>query len=231
MEDWKHSGHQLALTNVDNGGRTVPDVVSLGPNEESPERPFTAIHLTDRDVSILLDLLADIRSVLSEVDAGTRAVEPYQKLAWKVDGLTHRLLICDEERLRNRTETCVVGFFGERRTGLDPSPLEEANTAIVAEFAKYPGILSYSSVELPGGHWANLVLHDDPIDREYWRRSELHAQAVKLLSPVHYKNVRIHNARLTEGLTASPNIVVERTKYYDYEGGTEWRAQRELVPA
>ncbi len=213
-----------------NGG-TVPETISLGPGEEAPGRPFTAVDLIERDVGILLEILADVRGVLREVDAGTRSVEPYDKLSWKVDGLTHRLIICDESRLRYRDRTCAVGFFGERVTDVDPAPLEEANTEIVAEFTKYPGILSYSSVELPDGKWANLVLHDDPVDREYWRRSELHAEAVRVLSPVHYRNVRIHNAELTDALTDSPNFILERTKYYDFEGGVEWRAQRELIPA
>lgn len=206
-----------------------PDTIALGPTEEAPGRPFTAVDLIERDVSVLMTLIADVRGVLQEVDAGNRSIEPYEKMAWKVDGLTHRLLICDEYRLRHREETCVVGFFGERRTELDPQPLEEANTAVVAEFTKYPGILSYSSMELPGERWANLVLHDDPIDREYWRKSETHAQAVKRLSPIHYRNVRIHNARLTDALTESPSLAVERTKYYDFEGESEWRAVRELV--
>ncbi len=207
----------------------MPYTVALGPREEVPGRAFTAVDLVDRDVSILLELLADVRGVLREADAGIRTVEPYQRMHWKVDGLTHRLIICDEPKLRFRDETCVVGFFGLRRTDVDPAPLEEANAALVAEFPEYPGILSYSSVELPGGHWANLVLHDDPVDREYWRRSERHQNAVATLSPLHYRNVRIHNARLTDGLTDSPKIIVERTKYYDFEGGVEWRAQRELA--
>ena len=211
-----------------NGG-VVPETIALGPNEEAPGRPFTAVDLIERDIATLLELLADVRSVLREVDAGTRAIEPYQRMAWKVDDLTHRLIICNEAKLRYRDRTSAVGFFGERRTQVDPAPLEEANTAIVAEFAEYPGILSYSSVELPGGKWANLVLHDSPVDREYWRGSELHSRAVQVLSPVHYRNVRIHNAELTDALTDSPNFVLERTKYYDFEGGAEWRAQRELV--
>jgi hypothetical protein len=212
-------------------GETVPETIALGPKEEAPGRPFTAVDLIERDVGILLELLADVRGVLREIDAGIRMIEPYQRLAWRVDGLTHRLIICDEPKLRFRDRTCAVGFFGERTKGIDPGPLEEANTAIVAEFDDYPGILSYSSVELAGGRWANLVLHDDPVDREYWRQSELHAEAVRDLSPVHYRNVRIHNAELTDALTDSPNFVLERTKYYDFEGGSEWRAQRELVPA
>lgn len=209
----------------------MPKTVALGPMEEAPGRPFTSVDLIERDLGILLKLLADVRGVLREVDAGVRELEPYQRLAWKVDDLTHRLIVCDEDRLRYRERTCVVGFFGERRVDQDPSPLEEANSAIVSEFAHYPGILSYSSVELARGHWANLVLHDDPVDREYWRQSALHAEAVRLLSPLHYRNVRIHNAELTDGLTDSPRLVLERTKYYDFDGAVEWRAQRELVPA
>lgn len=209
----------------------MPETIALGPMEEAPGRPFTSVDLIERDMEILLQLLADVRGVLREVDSGTRRLEPYQRLAWKVDDLTHRLIICDEDRLRFRDRTCVVGFFGERQVDRDPSPLEEANSAIVSEFTAYPGILSYSSVELATGRWANLVLHDDPVDRDYWMQSELHAEAVRRLSPVHYRNVRIHNAELTDGLTDTPSLVLERTKYYDFEGGIEWRAQRELIPA
>lgn len=207
----------------------MPETKALGPTEEAPGRPFTSVDLIPRDRDTLFQLLADVRGVLREVDAGIRVLEPYQKLAWKVDDLTHRLIICNEDRLRHRDRTCVVGFFGERRLKQDPTPLEEANSAIVGEFTRYPGILSYGSVELDKGRWANLVLHDDPVDREYWRQSELHAEAVRLLSPIHYRNVRIHNAELTDGLTDDPKLVLERTKYYDFEGGTEWRAERELI--
>lgn len=212
-------------------GEIVPDPIFLGPEEEAPGRPFTAVGLIERDMKTLLELLADVRGVLREADTGNRTIESYQRMAWKVDGLTHRLIICDEPKLRYRDRTCVVGFFGERRPGVDPAPLEEANSAIVTEFTRYPGILSYSSVELPSGKWANLVLHDDPVDREYWRQSEMHAKAAEVLSPLHYKNVRIHNAELTDGLTDRPQLVLERTKYYDFEGDTMWRAQRELIPA
>ncbi len=207
----------------------MPETIPLGPREEAPGRPFTSADLIPRDLKTLLELVADVRGVLREADSGTRDLRPYQQLAWKIDDLTHRLIICDEDRLRYRDRTCVVGFFGERRVDRDPSPLEEANSAIVAQFTEYPGILSYSSVELARGHWANLVLHDDPIDREHWRGSELHAEAARLLSPVHYRNVRIHNAELTDGLTDSPKLILERTKYFDFEGGVEWRAERELI--
>lgn len=206
----------------------TPTPVALGPTETAPGRPFTAVENTSRDVSILYEILGDLLGALAEKDAGRRTIEPFQRLSWKIKGLTHRVLITDEGRLRDHERLCVVGFFGEK-TDADPAPLDKANTEVVAEFGSYPGILSYSSMQIPGGQWGNLVLHDDPIDREYWSRSELHADAVRTLAPIHYKCVRIHNAELVGGAAAGSEIVVLRTKYFDYTGETEWRAERELT--
>jgi len=207
----------------------VPGLVSLGPSEVVEGRPFTAVEMTRRDLAVLHSVLADVRSVVVEVEEGSTKLEPYQKLAWRVGGMTHRLLICDVERIQAHQSLCVVGFFAERRTEVDIWPLEDANSEIVNEFSKYPGILSYGSLELPNGHWANMVLHDDPIDTQFWRTSEMHSRAVETLSPRHYFNVRIHNGRLTSGLFNRPEIVIERTKYFDYTGPSQWRAERTLV--
>ena len=187
--------------------------------------------MTARDLGILQGILADVRSVVVEVEEGTRRLEPYQKLAWKVGGLTHRLLICDVDRLRSHPGLCVVGFFGDKRADTDGRELDEANSRIVSEFHKYPGILAYASVELPEGHWANMVLHDDPVDVQFWRTSEMHQRAVETLSPEHYNNIRLHNGRLTSGVFDRPQIVIRKTKYYDYSGDEQWRAERTLVTA
>jgi hypothetical protein len=208
----------------------VPDTVTLGPQDTIRGRPFTAVENTATDLEILHAMLADVRSVVVEVEEGVREVAPYQKLAWKANGMTHRLLICDVDRLRAHPGLCVVGFFAERRTNIDMWPLEEANSEIVTEFAHYPGILSYCSVELENEHWGNLVLHDDPVDTEFWRKSRMHQRAVETLSPHHYYNVRIHNGRLTAGVFDRPSVRIHKTKYFDYSGPTEWRAERALPP-
>ena len=207
----------------------VPGTVTLGPREIVRGRPFTAVEMTVRDLGILHGILTDVRSIVVEVEEGDRKLEPYQKLAWRVGGLTHRLLVCDVERLRAHGGLCVVGFFGDRRPNMDGWLLEEANTEIVAEFYKYPGILAYASVELPDGLWANMVLHDDPVDVDFWRTSEMHARAVEMLSPEHYFNVRIHNGTLTSGLFERPQIVIRKTKYFDYSGTAVWRAERTIA--
>lgn len=207
----------------------LPGTVALGVDEIVADRPFTRVEMTDRDLVILHSILTDVREVVVEVEEGIRDVAPYQKLAWRVDGLTHRLLLCDIDRVRAHPGLCVVGFFADRREDVDVWPLEEANSEIVTEFVDYPGILAYASVELTRGHWANMVLHDDPVDTSFWRKSRMHAQAVETLSPKHYFNVRIHNGRLTSGIFDAPTIEIQRTKYFDYSGSVEWRAERELI--
>jgi hypothetical protein len=203
--------------------------VALGVQEMVEGRPFTAVEMTGRDLAVLHSILGDVRQIVVEVDEGVREVAAYQKLAWRVGGLTHRLILCDVERVRAHQGLYVVGFFAERREDMDVWALEEANSEIVAEFVKYPGILAYASLELANGRWANMVLHDDPVDTSFWRQSQMHARAVETLSPRHYFNVRIHNGRLTAGIFERPSIEIHRTKYFDYSGATEWRAERELV--
>lgn len=201
--------------------------VTLGLLDTVEGRPFTAPGETERDLAILRTILAGIRDAV--VHAPIEELVPYQRVIWRLGELTHRLVICDRDRLAAHPRLCVVGFFGQRRPGVDITPLEEANSAIVAEFTEYPGILTYSSMELRGGNWANMVLHDDPIDTEYWRRSELHAQAVRMLSPRHYRSVRIHNAVLSAPLSENPAIELLRTKYYAWDAGEMWRAVRPVA--
>lgn len=201
--------------------------VLLGPDEEIAERPFTAVAYIAADSAVLSGMVSDVRRVLHEIDVGRRKpLKPYRKMAWRQRGRSRRLLVSDEARLRSHPAPNLVGFFGERDIGLDITPLEEANTAIVASFADHPGILSYGSVEVGEGHWANLVLHEFPEDRELWRQNLLHAEVVKVLSPVHYQNVRIYNGVLSGPLGSAPTVILHRTKYYDYTGPSPWRAER-----
>jgi hypothetical protein len=173
-------------------------------------------------------MLEDLRALLARMATGDVAVIPYQSNEWLVHGLKRRVIVANAMGLYNRRTVCVVGFFGERHPEQDHAPLEEANAEIVLEFRNFPGILSYSSMELPDGNWANLVLHDIPEVREYWRASERHARAAKELSPKYYQTVRIHNGTLAGGIMSRRTIAIERTKYWDYRSPKVWHAVREL---
>ena len=192
-------------------------------------RPFTSPGLYPRDLATLGYMLEDLRGHLVRMDAGNFTIVPYAPIEWVVQGLKRRMLLCDPMSLHDRTSAQLVGFFGERHPDRDGSPLEEANFEIVLEFQKYPGILSYSSMELADGNWANLVLHNVAEDRETWRASEAHARAARELSPIFYRTVRIHNGSLPDGVMGNRSIVVERTKYWDFGSAKVWHAVRELT--
>lgn len=200
----------------------------LAAGQSVTRRPFTSVGLYERDLSVLSYMLEDLRAMLGEMSDGALTVTPYQPMEWLVHGLKRRTILTNPVRLHAREDVCVVGFFGERHIDRDGSPLEEANAEIVLEFRNYPGILSYSSMEMSDGNWANLVLHDVPEAREYWRASEAHAKAARELSPLFYRTVRIHNGTLAGGVPGGKQILVERTKYWDFRSARVWHAVREL---
>jgi hypothetical protein len=137
----------------------------------------------------------------------------------------HRLSPAATQRARG----CLCRrLLGERYLDRDITPLEQANAEIVLEFRNFHGILSYSSMELADGNWANLVLHDLPDTRDQWRASAIHAQAALQLAPVFYQTVRIHNGFLAGGIGGGGSIEIERTKYWDYRKSRVWHAVREL---
>ncbi|MGQ0849136.1 MAG: hypothetical protein ACT4OP_08480 [Actinomycetota bacterium] len=200
---------------------------TLAADQAVARRPFTAPGLYPRDLALLGFMLQDLRALLSDSKGGP--LIPYRSTEWEADGLRRRVIISDSLSRHGPEPTQIVGFFGERRLERDAAPLEEANLEIVLEFRNYPGILSYSSMELADGNWANLVVHRAPTDREAWRGSEAHARAAREMSPLYYRTVRIHNGVLPGGVLGDGSIVIERTKYWDYRTPKAWQAVRELT--
>lgn len=98
---------------------------------------------------------------------------------------------------------------------------------MLLEFRHYPGILSYSSIELANEYWANLVVHREAEDTEAWRGSVAHTHAVTY-SPELYASIRIHNGHLDDGVSGNQAIAIDRTKYWDYDADPVWQAVREF---
>mgnify|MGYP001604195682 CR=1 FL=1 len=205
-------------------------VRQLEPTESVKGRPFTSTKLYERDLTILGYMLEDVRATLAEMAEGAITIAAYEPIEWTVMGLARRLIVCDPMRIWKRSKTQMVGFFGERYLDRDAAPLEAASAEIVLQFRDYPGIVSYTSIALADGNWANLVLHDAPSDREQRRSSASHAEAASRLSPLYYTSVRIHNGYIPGGVMAGRSIVIERTKYWDYRSPRVWQAVRDLRP-
>lgn len=202
--------------------------IELGAEDMFPDRPFTSPQRYTTDVRALHYLLHDLKCL---IDAERVPISPHAPIEWEANGLGRRVIVCDYANLTSpHKELCFVGFFGERHQDRSTEALESANAEIVLEFRNYPGILSYSSMELYDGNWANLVVHDLPAARENWRASERHADAANRLSPDFYRNVRIHNGIIAGGLNGGGEPVINTTKYWDYQAVPVWQAVRNLVP-
>lgn len=195
--------------------------LAIGPDEVVDDHPCTNTSLYAADRGLIAYMLQDVRALARLWVDGTTDVVPYEPIIWWVHGLKRRLVPCDLDRLVDGCDLEVVGFFGSRRLasegGLDSEadPIDDLDAQLTAEFRNYPGIASYSTIEMHDGFWANLVLHSVPSDAEDWRGSGVHKGAVRM-SPTLYRDVRIHNGRLPGGVGSSDEVVLHQTKYWDY---------------
>lgn len=174
-------------------------------------------------------MLQDLRSLIRADDVGKLDLVAHEPKLWQVHGLRRRTVVCDPEGIRALDRVCIVGFFADRRDDIDYQSLDGMELSLLLEFRNYPGILSYSSIELANDFWANLVVHREADDTEVWRGSSAHAKAVDL-SPRLYSAIRIHNGHLDGGISGNQAIAIDRTKYWDYGCEPVWQGVREFDP-
>lgn len=202
--------------------------VELGADGVPADRGFTGPDRTRADLVVVREMAAALwRLVAAPLPAAPR---PLALDAARPGERPHRVVVCDGRRLRAALAPGLVGFFAERRPGLDHAPLTAADDELILELPAHPGILSYSSLELADGNWANLILVDPPEARELWRSSPKHAWAAGELAPRHYTVVRIHLGYVPGGVLGGGEPVLTRTRYFDYRGPTPWAAERALTP-
>jgi hypothetical protein len=181
------------------------------------------------DHALLAYLLQDLRALMRRCRKGEIEIQPHDVLTWEVHGLQRRVVMCDPDALLQSDLVNIVGFFGDRRADADVVSLDGIEVDLLGEFRSYPGIMSYSSVELVDHHWANLVVHTQPDDREAWRGSSVHKHAVDRIAPNVYHSVRIHNGCIRGGVTGIGHVEIESTKYWDYDVTPTWQAIRVLT--
>ncbi|MGI9623527.1 MAG: hypothetical protein ACR2PK_11875 [Acidimicrobiales bacterium] len=203
------------------------DPVQLSTDESPTGHPFADVRLYHSDLALLNYLLQDLRVLARRAAKGELVLTAFEPVLWKVHDLKRRTVVCDPERLLQPANFRMVGFFGDRRDEAGKL-LDETELDVIGEFPSYPGILSYSSVELVNNQWANLVVHLQSTDREEWRHSDVHISAAEELAPQAYHNVRIHNGCIRGGVIGSETVVIEMTKYWDYDTPDLWHAERVL---
>jgi len=194
------------------------------------DRPFTHPDHTSTDVADLRQIAGRLRAVLG--GAGAAAAEWRYHLIRTVeaDGRVLRMMICNGAELLRPAPMPVVGFFGQRRADAEYGPIGRVDEELLEEFLQHPHIIAYCSLELPSTNWGNLVVMSNPQATVQWSGSDRHRYAAQELAPRYYASVRIHNGELPAGLMSGGELVLARTKYYDYQTTEHWRGCRELTP-
>lgn len=212
---------------------TAASFLPLAPDERLTDREFVDPTHNQGDLAALEYMRARLIAMLR--DAPPAAAEPPNRevpirYASEPTGQVHRMVILAPQRLIEHPNLAVVGFCGQKRADANAELLQAVDAELLQEFLHHTYVLSYSSIELPDGNWANLVLLDDPTGIEHWRASQRHAYAARELSPQHYQSIRLHNGVLPGGLGA-PQIVLTSTKYYAFEPAGWWQAMRMYEPS
>lgn len=145
-------------------------------------------------------------------------------------GRTHRIVIYRQQQLFQKRPLAFVGFISKRKRSLLPSIVEQiqrTDQKLVAELIKVPGIVSYSSLELPCGDWCNLVLLADLGAKKQIKGTETHAYAAYQLAHAYYEWIRLHTGTLSEGLDHMEMRLLN-TRYYTFHAGQQRPSIQEL---
>lgn len=206
----------------------MANLLHLQPDEIIEERPFTRPEHIPTDQQTLSYMAGQV-CVLLEYPY-LSAQPPHIVLFNRPDNSDwfHRIVLAQPEPLRQLRPLTIVGFFGHKRDEANVALAHEFDRILVAEIPDHPGLLSYSTMALSGGNYANLVIFADLAARDHWSTSRAHAQAVQQLAPHYYLTVRIFHGRLPDGIYHHHHLRLARAKYYDYQCEPRWQAVREL---
>jgi hypothetical protein len=200
----------------------------LSATEIVPGRPFSNPEHIDADLSILRYMAHQL--VDSYDDPVICDFKPGGRPICKIDERKRffRIYYIQPDLLFERKNLTVVGFFGQKRPDADIKPILEADKAFEKTFHNHPGLLSLSTVRLPDGDFANLVLFTDDAAKEHWNDNPLHRELAATISPPYYRSIRLNNGILPDGLDAPQKLYLLRTRYIDYSSDPPWRALRPL---
>jgi hypothetical protein len=201
----------------------------LSASETVAGRPFSDPHYGPQDLSILRFMARQL--VDSYDNPITCDFKPGGRPICKVDEQERffRIYYIQPDLLFRLNQLVVVGFFGQKRPDADIKPILEADKAFEKTFHNHPGLLSLSTVRLPDGDFANLVLFTSGEAKDQWNTNPLHRELAARISPPYYQSIRLNNGVLPEGLKAPQKLYLERTRYIDYSTDPPWRALRTLV--
>jgi hypothetical protein len=205
----------------------LPAAEVLGAQERLPARPFTDPERTRADAGVMDRMLQRLRR---EARSWPRSRRPVEILRHTRAGCRHWLVVPDALALDGAQDVTAVGFFGDLRPGMDHSAIYELEADVVARLGRYApvGLLSYYDAEIAPALHGNLVLFGTPEVPPVWRHDSVHAAAVAA-APRHYSVVRLHRGTIRGALLGTSQLVIQRTRYFDFGQQPTWQGLRRFT--
>lgn len=204
-------------------------LVELSDTDRVENRPFTDAAHSEQD---RVRLIAMLRQLVDTYDDPVVCdFLPGKRPVCQSDpqGRHFRIYYVQPKLLFDTKNLTIVGFFGVKRRDADIRPLLAADKRFEPEFHHNRGLLSLSTVRIPDGNFANLVVFTDPAAKDRWNDAPIHRDTVAEISPPYYRSIRLTNAVLPGGLAEPDGLVMETIKYIQYDSDPPWRAIRRLA--
>ncbi len=206
----------------------MESVVQLSPTDILPERPFTHPKQIAGDRMTLCYMA---RQLCLTLENPHLLPSMPQTILFNVPGQNswlHRQVLANPHHFQQPNPILVVGFFGQSRSQANIELAQAFDTTLMQEIPQHDGLISYCTMLLKDGNYANLVLFTQAEAQMAWSRSEAHAKAVYELSPGYYHSIRIYNGRLPRGISEGDQLQLQKARYFDYDHSPMWRGVRTL---
>ena len=171
----------------------------------------------EKDSRVLRYMQVRLFGYLNDPTGQAERFQPHTTYLREPGGRQHRLVLLNPAPLRAGAARTFVGFFGHKRPGADSEALDALDLELIHELRDYPHILSYSSLELASGDWANLVVLTNPEGIAAWAASARHGYAAREVAPQCYTSIRLHIGTLTLGTDLRGQLEINRTKHFVFE--------------
>ena len=175
----------------------------------------TSVEPGQEDIVALRHMQARLRRSIAPAENAAAAL-PHTTYASEPEGRQHRIVLLNNTALRVGNEFTFVGFFGQKRAAAEVRSLDALDAELIRELGQYPQMLSYSSLELAGGSWGNLVVMSSPQGAVDWAGSARHAYAAYTIAPACYTSIRLYSGALTLKNSVDDTLHILRTKHIDY---------------
>ena len=202
----------------------MPRYELLAGEQRLPARPFTDPERTLADAAVMNRMLQRLRRQARAWPSWRTSVEVLEHAR---GGCRHWLVVPSTAALSGAQDVTAVGYFGDQRPGMDHSAIYQLEADVVARLGRYApvGLLGYYDAEIAPAVHGNLVLFGTREVPPEWHRDRVHAAAVAS-APRHYSVVRLHQGVIRGALLGRGQLVIQRTRYFDFGQQPAWQGLR-----